>query len=236
MRPHRPRHEVPRAPASRHVLVVTRNPSRLAELVSFLTELGYAVEVVANLDDDPDTDLVVVDLTAGDLWPLAEEMAAGRLMLVLPSVAEMRRGFDLGADDIVLADTPIAEVAARCEAILRRTASPPGVPAGLPAVYADRRLWINFDSRQVWVGGRPAQLTPREFRLLRVLITRRDETHTHEELLDEVWGRFAPKGRTPEVLKQYIWRLRQKIEPDPNTPSVIVTDPGEGYRFVSQGD
>jgi two-component system KDP operon response regulator KdpE len=70
---------------------------------------------------------------------------------------------------------------------------------------------------------------------MRELIRRRDATLSHEELLERVWGREPAKGRTPEVLKQYIWRLRQKIEPDPNDPSVIVTDSGEGYRFVSQG-
>jgi two-component system KDP operon response regulator KdpE len=66
------------------------------------------------------------------------------------------------------------------------------------------------------------------------LIQHRDTTLTHEELLEAVWGREPKKDRPTEVLKQYIWRLRQKIESDPNAPETIVTDPGKGYRFVSR--
>jgi two-component system KDP operon response regulator KdpE len=216
--------------------VVTLRPERIARLSSYLREIGYQLDITDRPEDDPDADLVVVDMTSGDLWDVVHDLAPARLMLILDRADDMRRAFESGADDVVLDGAAPEEVAARCEAVVRRTASRPEVLPDAPAVYADRRLWINFDSRQVWVGGRPAQLTPREFRLLRVLIRRRDETLSHEDLLDAVWGRSPPKGRTPEVLKQYVWRLRQKIEPDPNAPSVIVTDPGEGYRFVSQAD
>ena len=79
-------------------------------------------------------------------------------------------------------------------------------------------------------------LTPREYRLLRHLIKHRDQTLDHEQILEAVWGRDGKSERPSEVLKQYIWRLRQKIEPDPNHPDTIVTDPGAGYRFVSRLD
>jgi two-component system KDP operon response regulator KdpE len=133
----------------------------------------------------------------------------------------------------VLAKAHPFEVVARCDAVLRRTSSAPEEDSAPPSVYVDRQLWVNFGSRQVWVGETPARLTPREFRLLRYLIRNRDETLTHEALLESVWGRSLESDRPAEVLKQYIWRLRQKIEVDPDRPEIIVTDPGEGYRFVS---
>jgi two-component system, OmpR family, KDP operon response regulator KdpE len=85
----------------------------------------------------------------------------------------------------------------------------------------------------VWVRGEPAQLTPREFRLLRHLIAHRDRTMGHDDLLASVWGRAPSGGRPSEVLKQYIWRLRQKIEADPESPEIVVTVAGAGYRFIT---
>jgi two-component system KDP operon response regulator KdpE len=63
-----------------------------------------------------------------------------------------------------------------------------------------------------------------------------DSTQGHEDLLEEVWGRSPQSERPTEVLKQYIWRLRQKVETDPDNPEIIVTVLGEGYRFVSHMD
>lgn len=218
----------------RNILIVTSQPDRRAALESHLREIGYTVEVVDTASAAVEFGLAIVDTSDGSLWSVAEDLAFGRMLLIVDSVADLAHGFQLGADDCVVSAAQVEEIAARCGAILRRTGVRPDILSDEPVVYADRRLWVNFDSRQVWVGGRPAQLTPREFRLLRELLVHRDQTLTHEELLEEVWGRASSEGRTPEVLKQYIWRLRQKIEPDPNAPTMIVTDPGAGYRFVSR--
>ena len=88
----------------------------------------------------------------------------------------------------------------------------------------------------MWAGGRAAQLTPREHRLLRYFIRNADTTLDHERILEEVWGRSPESERPTEVLKQYIWRLRQKVEIDPDRPATIVTEPGKGYRFVRHAD
>jgi two-component system KDP operon response regulator KdpE len=218
------------------VLILTSSADRRLPLADYLTELGYRVEVAPAADPDADFGLAIVDVVDDQLWTAAEELADGRFILIVRGPESLARGFEMGADDCVLDQARVEEIAARCDAVLRRTGVRPGVPQDVPVVYADRRLWINFDSRQVWVGGRQAQLTPREFRLLKELVQHRDATLTHEDLLELVWGREPAKGRTPEVLKQYIWRLRQKIEPDPNEPMVILTDPGAGYRFVSRPD
>lgn len=221
---------------ARRVLILTSSADRRAPLADYLTELGFRVEIARSADPDAEFSLAIVDVVDDHLWAAAEELADGRFILIVKSAESLARAFELGADDCVLDQARVEEIAARCDAVLRRTGVRPGLPQELPAVYADRRLWINFDSRQVWVGGRQAQLTPREFRLLKELVQHRDKTLTHEELLELVWGREPAKGRTPEVLKQYVWRLRQKIEPDPNEPMVILTDPGAGYRFVSRAD
>jgi two-component system KDP operon response regulator KdpE len=222
--------------AARRVLILTSLPERRRPLADYLSDLGYRIDVTSKADPEAETDLAIIDVVDDKMWSAAEQMAEGRFILIVHGPESLARAFELGADDCVLDQARVEEIAARCEAVMRRTGIRTGVAADVPAVYADRRLWINFDSRQVWVGGRQAQLTPREFRLLKELVQHRDKTLTHEELLELVWGREPAKGRTPEVLKQYVWRLRQKIEPDPNEPMVILTDPGEGYRFQSRSD
>jgi two-component system KDP operon response regulator KdpE len=213
-------------------MVVTARPEPLAPWLGALQAAGFQVAVTDGLQGELSPDLAVVDLTADDGWPAAAFLADGRLIGVVDSPSALRRAFELGAEDCVHPDDHPDEVVARVEAVLRRTGSPSGA-ATEPVVYADRRLWVNFGSRQVWVAGRPAQLTPREFRLLQFFLRHRDQPLSHEDILTGVWGRPLEAGRPTEVLKQYIWRLRQKVEVDPEQPQTILTVPGVGYQFAS---
>lgn len=217
--------------ARRRAAIVTDRPAAVAGLRRALEGAGYGVEVVGDGEPSPSVDLLLVDVGSERLWPVAES-ADGRRILIVDHPAQFDRAFGLGADDCVSIDADPLEVAARCDAVLRRTNRRPERRSD-PAVFVDERLWINFGSRQVWVAGSPVHLTPREFRLLRFLIQHRGERLSHARILEAVWGRPLAGDRPTEVLKQYIWRLRQKIEEDPEQPATIVTDAGEGYRFVA---
>jgi two-component system KDP operon response regulator KdpE len=223
----------------RTILIVAPDGAHARTLAPALTQAGYAVEAALAVDEAMTADLLLVDVSGGATWPDAERLAS-RFILVVDGVGDMRRGFGMGAEDCILADAHPDEVVARCDALLRRTdrlAQAPEPQADAEAaVYVDKRLWVNFGSHQVWVRGRGAHLTPREFHLLAFLIRHRDETLDHERILGSVWGRELTEAKPTEVLKQYIWRLRQKIEEDPNAPETILTDPGAGYRFVSRLD
>jgi DNA-binding response OmpR family regulator len=220
--------------ARREVLIVTNDPERLSALDTTLRSAGYDTHMVSRTEDATPRDLSLVDTSDGAHWTTADLLSTGRLVIIVRRASDMRRGFELGAEDCVLVHAHPDEIVARCDAVLRRTSDQPAPDAGEPVVYVDRLLWVNFGSRQVWVGGRPAHLTPREFRLLQHLIRNRDTTLSHEDILGAVWEREPDSERPTEVLKQYVWRLRQKIESDPNAPETIVTDPGKGYRFVSR--
>lgn len=220
----------------RSILIVSPHTETAQALGLALGQAGYQVLQQERLESPTEADLTLVDVSAGASWPDAEVLG-GRFMLIVDSAGALRRGFALGAEDCLLADAHADEVTARCDAVLRRTDTRSGLAAEEEvAVYADRRLWVNFGSHQVWVRGRGAHLTPREFRLLAHLIRHKDQTLDHDQILAAVWERPLEEERPTEVLKQYIWRLRQKIEEDPNTPDTIVTDPGSGYRFVSRLD
>jgi len=230
--------------AGRRILLVSARPDARADLVAALRSNSFRVDIEAPsaqladedvYDRDPPPDLVLLDTTGvpGDVaWSLAAVLSSGRLIVLVDGAGHVRRAFEAGAEDCVNAGAHPDEVGARIEAVLRRTDR---VPAAEPdaGVYVDRRLWVNFESRQVWVRGEPAQLTPREFRLLEFFIAHGSGPLSHDEILAGVWGRAPEKHRPTEVLKQYIWRLRQKIEADPEKPEIVLTVPGAGYRFAA---
>ncbi len=92
-------------------------------------------------------------------------------------------------------------------------------------------LRIDLEKRAVSVGGRPVQLTPHEFALLRVLARNPGKLLTHATLLREVWGRgYAEESH---YLHVYVSQLRRKLEADPARPRYILTEPGAGYRSPS---
>jgi two-component system KDP operon response regulator KdpE len=219
----------------RKVLIISTDLKLAEPIASALRQSGLVVDLQPSPPESSDHGVALIDLKEDGGWEAAEALGQ-RFILLVESAAGMRRGFDIGAEDCVLRDGHPEEIAARCEAVLRRTDMPTQPGEETISIYADRRLWVNFGTRQVWVRGQAAKLTPREFRLLEHLIKHHDQTLEHEQILEAVWGRDVEGGRPTEVLKQYVWRLRQKIEPDPNAPDTIVTDPGSGYRFVSRLD
>jgi len=225
----------------RVVLLVSDRPAWVEAATGALEAAGFVVAstaptgAVAEAFGDAPHDLAVID-TLGGGWDIAEAMGAWRRILVVEGGADIRRAFALGAEDCIADGALVEELVARCEAVLRRSDVPPADEAthtSRESVYVDRRLWVNLEARQVWVRGEPSHLTPREFRLLAYLIRHRDTTLSHDAILQAVWRRRADPDRQTEVLKQYIWRLRQKIEADPDRPTIVVTDPGAGYRFAS---
>ena len=113
---------------------------------------------------------------------------------------------------------------ARIRAALRRTAPAEALPS-----FASSELSIDFDKRLVTVQGRPVRLTPKEFDLLRYLVSNQGRPLPHRRLLQAVWG--PDYGDETEYLRVFINQLRKKIEPDPHNPRYIHTEPWVGYRF-----
>jgi two-component system KDP operon response regulator KdpE len=92
-------------------------------------------------------------------------------------------------------------------------------------------LVLDLDKRSVEVAGKPVQLTPHEFELLRVLAQNEGKLLTHPTLLREVWG--PAYGDESHYLHVYVSNLRRKIELDPARPRYLLTEPGAGYRLVN---
>ncbi len=136
---------------------------------------------------------------------------------------------DLGADDYVTKPFGGEELLARVRAVLRRAEVAGAVSDRPPFTSGD--LKISFAQRQVTVAGREVKLTPTEFGLLQELTLNAGKVLTHTHLLQKVWG---PEYRDEkEYLHEFVRRLRNKLEPDKEKPSYIVSVPSIGYQFRS---
>jgi two-component system KDP operon response regulator KdpE len=131
-----------------------------------------------------------------------------------------------GADDYVTKPFSSSEFAARVGAQIRRarTARP-----GTSGVVEVDGMSVNFMTHQARRDGTSVRLTPIEWAILRALTADPGRVYTHQQLFDAVWAREFGDAR--QYLRVHITNLRRKIEQDPTSPRVIITEPGVGYRF-----
>lgn len=227
---------------SRSLLVVGPSPASTEPLLRHLLAEGFAVAVAHSpphclrLLQGEAVALVVLDATrAGPLlepWELFQQargMADVPWILVVRDRLEVQRALAMGAADALVAPLHLGEVAARARAILRRRAGRPASGRGA-GLYADRDLLIDLESQEVWVRGEKVDFTPRERALLLALARHAGQVLSAERLAWLAWHEPAGEKLRP-LLKQYVWRLRQKVEQDPSKPTVIVTHRGEGYEL-----
>ncbi len=137
------------------------------------------------------------------------------------------RGLELGADDYITKPFSPRELVSRVKAVLRRTES---YGESKNVIEVDDWLKMDFNRREIWVGGKLVQLRPTEYRLLYHLVMNAGWVVTHDQLLTKVWG--YEYQDEPHYVRLYINYLRKKIEKDPSNPVYILTERGVGYRFV----
>ena len=143
----------------------------------------------------------------------------------------MQAGLDAGADDYVTKPFGKQELLARIRAALRR--SPTATGTG-PRTFVSDDLEIDFETRKIRAGEKNVRLTPKEFDLLRYLVSQAGKPVPHRELLQAVWG--PDYGDQTDYLRVFITHLRKKIEPNPGNPKYILTEPWLGYRFTSPAE
>jgi len=138
------------------------------------------------------------------------------------------RLLDAGADDYVTKPFGVAELVARVGALLRRRQA----RGEAPAVAHFGNVEVDRETRAVRKGGRTVHLTPTEFSLLTTLLSKPGAVWTHKQLLAAVWGTTA--GVSNDTLRVHMGSLRRKLEPDPDRPRWIRTEPWVGYRFTPE--
>lgn len=230
------------------VLVVDDEPQLLRALRINLTVRDYEVRTagdgrraLADAASHP-PDIVVLDLGLPDMDGV-EVIRGLRGWTAVPIIVLSGRAgsgdkvmaLDAGADDYVTKPFGVDELLARLRAVSRRTGREevsPVVPVG---AYA-----VDLAARRVTVAGADVEpgdddaagdlrLTPTEWHVLEILVRHPGKLVSQKQLLSEVWG---PQYTNEfHYLREYLARLRRKLEPDPSRPRHLLTEPGMGYRF-----
>lgn len=133
---------------------------------------------------------------------------------------------DAGADDYVTKPFGTAELLARLRAAARRALPPPA-----SALFTRGNIEVDLAARIVRRAGQEVHLTPIEYALLRLLVTHAGKVLTHRQILAGVWGPNA--GNATHHLRVHVAHLRDKLEADSTDPTLILTEPGIGYRLAS---
>ena len=174
-------------------------------------------------------DLGLPDIDGLDLCRSIRSWSAVPILVLSARHGENEKAtlLDAGADDYLTKPFSTVELRARIRAQLRRARMEP-VPGG-DGLVAIGGLTIDITRRTVTRNGELVHLTPTEWDLLRTLLEHAGRTMTHRQLFDAVWGRHH--GDAQQYLRVYVANLRRKLEIDPLRPSMILTEPGVGYRL-----
>jgi len=221
------------------ILVVDDEPEILHCLRPALTACGFEVLAAASGKEALRTiaasapDVVLLDLGLPDIdgkVVIAQARAFSKAPIIVLSArdreAEKIMALDAGADDYVEKPFAIGELLARLRAALRHASR----DAGKLERIERGTLVIDLTKRLVTREGTVVKLTPKEYDLLAALARDAGRLLTHRQLLTSVWG---PAHRDDaQYLRVFIRQLRAKIEEDPASPRLILTELGAGYRFA----
>jgi two-component system KDP operon response regulator KdpE len=224
-----------------HILVIDDEPQILRALKTILGEKDFKVSTASTGEEglalaaaNP-PDIVILDLGLPDIDGFE---VCGRLRewtqcpIIVLSVRESERdkvaALDKGADDYLVKPFGIEELLARVRVALRHAGSAKGskqikITAGPIA--------IDLAWHIVTLNGEEVKLTATEYKLLAYLAANAGRVLTHQAILSHVWD--PADADHVEYLRVYMRQLRKKLEADPERPEFIITEPGVGYRFLS---
>ena len=219
------------------LLLVDDEPQIRRVLQTTLCEAGYDVILTKNgqeginavVREHPDLvllDINLPDMSGFDACKMIRVSFAGPILMVTVrnSVRDKIDALDAGADDYIVKPFAMGELLARVRAALRRSSAEQPLPK-----IESSELTVDLEMRMVTVRGKSVHLTPKEFDVLRLLVTQQGRPVTHRKMLQIVWG--PEYGEETEPVRVVIKQLRQKIEKNPARPRYILTEPWIGYKF-----
>ena len=222
------------------ILIVDDEPDILLSLREDLRRQGHETVEAADgveglrLGREASWDLILLDvmLPRLDGFDVCTELRKAGvatpiiLLTARTQEAEKELGLDSGADDYVTKPFSLRELRARVRAQLRRGTR----QAARVCQFGDCE--VDFTRAELRRSGQPVDITPLELRLLGVFLDNRDRLLTRDQLISAAWGHGT--AITDRAVDTHVFNLRKKIEPQPASPTFLVSVRGLGYRFESQ--
>jgi len=220
------------------IIVIDNQPKIRRFMRATLVAEGYEVDEAKTGEEALETiresrpDLAVLDMNMPGMGGLATCRAIRKdtdiaiiMLTVRNSEEDKVAALDAGADDFVTKPFSTPELMARIRAALRRVPSAQSCPKKVRV----GEILIDFDERTVLRENESIHLTPKELDLLRYLVQHANQALSHKELLQAVWG--PDYGDQVDYLRVFVKNLRKKMEPNPEQPQYITTEPWVGYRL-----
>jgi two-component system, OmpR family, alkaline phosphatase synthesis response regulator PhoP len=229
-------------------LLVVEDDENISSAISeYFTRAGYTVKTVEDglmgvktaLDDPPDA--VVLDLMLPKMDGLAVCRELREKVNYLPilmltakdDVVDKVLGLEMGADDYITKPFSLRELEARIKSVLRRSRNASHADGSKDEAPIIRgRLRIDPARREVTIGERQVDLTPKEFDLLRLFAANPGRVFPRKYLLEKIWD-YSYEGYD-RTIDSHINRLRAKIEANPENPQMVLTVWGIGYKFSDE--
>jgi DNA-binding response OmpR family regulator len=225
------------------ILVVEDEAPMLQGLKDNLEFEGYEVDTAADGKSGEEKintgkyDLIILDImlpyiSGFDLCRNARKADIDTPIILLTAKGEeidKVLGLELGADDYITKPFSLRELLARIKAILRRTADK-NAGGDKPQPIQIGRLTISFRNYEAFEGKDPVRLSHKEFEIIHYLYENANKTVDRDDLMSKVWG--IEYDITTRTVDNFIVKIRQKIETDPNSPKLIHTVHGIGYKLV----
>lgn len=224
------------------ILVVEDEPAMLSGLKDNLEFEGYEVDtaiegneglekIVSNVYNLVLLDVMLPNKSGFDICKEARSKGVSTPIILLTARGEeidKVLGLEFGADDYITKPFGLRELLARIKAVLRRvTVTQKNNPSDEVIIG---RLKVNFNSYEGFVDNESVKISYKEFEILHYLYNKRNQTVSRDDLLNDVWGYdYQPTSRT---IDNFILKLRNKIETDPNQAKIILTVHGIGYKLI----
>ncbi|MCX5658068.1 MAG: response regulator transcription factor [Candidatus Omnitrophica bacterium] len=223
------------------ILVVDDERSIRSFLKTSLSAYGYCVfeatkgkeALTESVSVHPDA--IILDLGLPDMngrEVITRIRKRTRTPIIILSVRddplEKIAALDAGADDYLTKPFSVGELLARLKAVMRRL-----LPLEKEEILRSGKLAVDITNRRVTVEDNEINLSPTEYDILKLLLLNIGKVITHKQILREIWDKTEDYEGTLHLLRVTMSNLRSRIEPNPDRPTYILTEPGVGYRLSS---